>query len=65
MVWMVLVVGFTTAISQKINIPRVVADAETQTRLMLEEILKTKKSNPLLVSPQTIRNGELKLVASI
>lgn len=31
---------------------------------MLEEISKANKNNPSLVSPQTIRNGELKLVAS-
>ncbi|MEO8961304.1 MAG: glycoside hydrolase family 88 protein [Ginsengibacter sp.] len=64
MVWMVLIVGLATAIGQKINIPRVIADAETQTRLMLTEILKAKNNSPSLVSPHVLKKGKLELVPS-
>ena len=59
-----LIAGFTTVFSQKINISKIVADAEAQTKVMLVEIPKAKGNNGSLVSPQTIRNGQLKLVAS-
>ena len=59
-----LIAGFTTVFSQKINISKIVADAEAQTKVMLDEIPKAKGNNGSLVSPQTIRNGQLKLVAS-
>jgi rhamnogalacturonyl hydrolase YesR len=59
-----LMVGFTPVFSQKINIPKIIADAEAQTKVMLNEIPKAKGNNASLVSPQTIRDGQLKLVAS-
>ena len=64
MVWIILIAGFTTVFSQKINIPKIIADAEAQTKVMLDEIPKAKGNNTALVSPQTIRDGQLKLVAS-
>lgn len=63
-VWAMLIVGCFNVFSQKINIPKIIADAEAQTKVMLDEIPKAKGNNASLVSPQTIRNGELKLVAS-
>ena len=63
-VWVILIAGFTTVFSQKISIPKIIADAEAQTKMMLDEIPKAKGNNTGLVSPQTIRDGQLKLVAS-
>ena len=62
--WIMLMVGFTPVFSQKINIPKIIADAEAQTKVMLNEIPKAKGNSASLVSPQTIRDGQLKLVAS-
>jgi len=53
-----------------INLPQVIADAEKQTHLLLQEIKTAKAAagpsaaNPDLFSPRTIENGQLKLVAS-
>jgi rhamnogalacturonyl hydrolase YesR len=64
MVWIVLIAGFGTVFSQKINTSKIIADIEAQAKVMLDEIPKAKGDNTSLVSPQTIRNGQLKLVAS-
>jgi unsaturated chondroitin disaccharide hydrolase len=62
--------------AQKVNVPKVIADAEKQTQVMLQEIPKAKAAkstistggtpgaNGDLVSPRTLENGELKLVSS-
>jgi len=63
-VWVMLMAGFTMVFSQKISIPKIIADAEAQTKVMLSEIPKARGNNASLVSPQTIRNGQLKLVVS-
>jgi unsaturated chondroitin disaccharide hydrolase len=60
---MFLVAGFSIS-EQKVDIAKVFSDAEHQTRLMLQNIPSAKKGNPDLVSPRTLENGELKLVAS-
>src|SRR5688500_10859798 len=60
---MVLVAGFSIN-EQKVDVAKVFSDAEQQTRLMLQNIPSAKKSSADLVSPRTIENGELKLVAS-
>lgn len=61
-----LLTGITiTGNAQKVNLPKVYADAEKQTQVMLAEITKAKavgKDN--LVSPRTLEKGELKLVPS-
>lgn len=64
LVWMMLIAGFGTVFSQKINVSKIFADAEAQSKVMLNEIPKAKGNNASLVSPQTIRNGQLKLVSS-
>jgi rhamnogalacturonyl hydrolase YesR len=55
-----------TNCSPKINLKSVLPHAEAQTNLMLEQfqIAKRKANNPALISPRTIENNELKLVAS-
>lgn len=63
-VWVILIAGFTTVFSQKISISKIITDAEVQTKVMLDEIPKAKGNNTALVSPQTMRDGQLKLVAS-
>ncbi len=52
--------------SPKINLKTVLPHAEAQTNLMLEQVqfAKSKANNPKLISPRTIENNELKLVAS-
>ena len=50
--------------AQQIRLDTVFADAEKQTRLMLQEIPAAKAANPALVSPRTLENGALKLVTS-
>ena len=55
-------IGFTYA--QKPNVKKVLKHAESQTDLMLSEIQKADDKNGTLVSPRTLENGELKLVAS-
>ncbi|TZF83099.1 glucuronyl hydrolase [Pedobacter sp. BS3] len=56
--------GFVS-FAQKINIKKAFEHAEKQTSLMLQEIEQVKKSAKTgLVSPRTLENGELKLVAS-
>jgi len=48
----------------EIKLPAIFADAEQQTRNMLKEILLAKGSKAELVSPRTLANDSLKLVAS-
>ena len=50
--------------AQNIHLSKVFADAEKQTKVMLQEISKAKASNADLVSPKTLNKGELKLVPS-
>lgn len=50
--------------AQTSNLPAVFADAEKQTAVMLKEIVQAKEKDPGLVSPRTLENGQLKLVAS-
>jgi hypothetical protein len=54
------------AFAQKVNIKKAFKHAEKQTAVMLTEVekAKAKTTNKKLVSPRTIENGELKLVAS-
>src|SRR5687768_2517404 len=58
------IAGLISIQAQKVNMPKLIADAEQQTKLMLQNIPAAKKGNPELVSPRTIEKGELKLVAS-
>lgn len=53
-----------TVTAQKIDMPRIVAGAEMQTKLMLSEVEKAGTGKPDLVSPRTLDKGSLKLVAS-
>ena len=55
-------IGFTNA--QKPTVKKVLKHAIAQTNLMLSEIEKADDKNETLVSPRTLENGELKLVAS-
>ena len=55
---------FMTVYSQNVKLSKVFADAEKQTKILLQEIPKAKSGNADLVSPRTLNNGELKLVAS-
>src|SRR4030095_10321203 len=56
--------GIMIACAQDIKLANVFADAEKQTNVMLQEIVKAKPANSELVSPRTLNKGELKLVAS-
>lgn len=58
-----LLVGFS-AFAQKPNVKKAVAHAEFQTNLMLSELAKADHENGLLVSPRTLEDGKLKLVAA-
>lgn len=50
--------------SQKLYFKKEVNHAEAQTTLMLQEIAKADNNNGKLVSPRTLEDGRLKLVAS-
>jgi rhamnogalacturonyl hydrolase YesR len=50
--------------AQQINMKAVMSDAEKQTELMLKEAANSRKEKPELVSPRTLDNGALKMVAS-
>jgi unsaturated chondroitin disaccharide hydrolase len=52
------------ACSQSVNVPNTFADIEKQAAVMVKETEAVKNSNPELVSPRTIENGKLKVVAS-
>lgn len=54
-----------SAQSQNIQLSKVFADAEKQTKLMIDETAKTRISKPDLVSPRTLDSaGNLRLVTS-
>lgn len=59
-----LLVVVLSSCSRQLQVSRVVADAERQTDVMLQEIPKAKGGRAELVSPRTLDKGELKLVAS-
>ncbi len=61
-----LAISLTTLSSyaQKLYFQKEVNHAEAQTELMLQEIPKAENRKGTLVSPRTLENGELKLVAS-
>ncbi len=48
----------------QVKLPAVMADAEKQTKVMLQSVPAAKGDKTDLVSPRTIENGKLKLVAS-
>lgn len=50
--------------AQQVKLPAVMADAEKQTQVMLQLVPAAKGDKADLVSPRTIENGKLKLVAS-
>jgi len=55
----------TVVFAQKVNVKKAFKHAATQTEFMLKEIEKsTDPAKPDLVSPRTLENGKLKLVAS-
>lgn len=55
----------TTVFGQKVNVKRAFKHAAAQTKVMLQEIPKAANAAaPELVSPRTLENGALKLVAS-
>lgn len=60
----VLLFVVLSSCSRKLQVSRVVADAERQTEVMLQEIPKAKGDRAELVSPRTLDKGALKLVAS-
>lgn len=53
-----------SACSSKLNFQKAVKHAESQTDLMLTEIPKAENKEGTLVSPRTLEDGKLKLVAS-
>ena len=52
------------AVQAQVKLPAVMADAEKQTQIMLQSVPAAKGDKADLVSPRTIENGKLKLVAS-
>ncbi|GAB2812819.1 glycoside hydrolase family protein [Ferruginibacter profundus] len=59
-----LVITTLVTNAQKINVSKVIAAAEQQTTVMLQNIPLAKDGKTDLVSPRTIENGKLKLVPS-
>lgn len=59
-----LVVAGYSLKAQKINLPAIFSAAEAQTKVMLQEIPKANAGKPELVTPRTLENGQLKMVAS-
>src|SRR4051794_38337757 len=53
-----------SANAQKVSVPKVFADIEKQTQVMLKEIPGEKGGKTDLISPRTLENGQLKLVPS-
>jgi rhamnogalacturonyl hydrolase YesR len=53
-----------TTLQAQVKLPAVMADAEQQTQVMLKAVPAAKEGKADLVSPRTIENGKLKLVAS-
>lgn len=60
---LLLLVGFS-AVAQKPNVKKAVRHAAFQSRLMLAEVAKANHENGTLVSPRTLDEGKLKLVAA-
>lgn len=52
------------SLQAQVKLPAVMADAEKQTKVMLQAVPAAKEGKADLVSPRTIENGKLKLVAS-
>lgn len=63
-VFAIIGIASVVACSPKVFDKKVINKAEKQTDLMLTEIPKAENKNGTLVSPRTIENGKLKLVAS-
>ncbi|MCF3111820.1 glycoside hydrolase family 88 protein [Niabella sp. CC-SYL272] len=59
-----IIAGTLTSAAQNVNIPATVKDAEAQTAVMLREIAVAKQTDNKGVSPRTLEDGKLKLVAS-
>ncbi|MCD2425772.1 glycoside hydrolase family 88 protein [Niabella pedocola] len=59
-----IIAGTLTGAAQKTNMPAAVKDAERQTAVMLREIAAAKQTDKKGVSPRTLEDGKLKLVAS-
>lgn len=62
----VLIAVYSARCTEKINIEKAYSAAAQQTKVMLKEVAKVKKTTkPELVSPRTVlRSGELRLVSS-
>ncbi|MES2418853.1 MAG: glycoside hydrolase family 88 protein [Bacteroidota bacterium] len=61
----ILLAAQTLVYAQEVNVNKAFKQASDQTRLMLQEVQKTASpAKPELVSPRTLENGKLKLVAS-
>lgn len=54
----------SSGLQAQVKLPQVFADAEKQTNVMLKAVPAAKGDKADLVSPRTIENGKLKLVAS-
>ncbi|QIL42493.1 glucuronyl hydrolase [Pedobacter sp. HDW13] len=62
---LILFVAQTCCFAQQVNVKKAFQQAAAQTRVMLQEIEKSKDpARPELISPRTLENGNLKLVAS-
>lgn len=63
---LVFSLNLSVSFAQKVDIKKAFDHAGKQTSVMLDEVEKTKKTNgkPDLVSPRTLDNGNLRLVAS-
>ena len=60
----VLLMTGSPAIGQQIDLPKVMSDAEAQTKLMLHELSSVSPAVDSPFSPRTIETGKLKLVTS-
>ena len=61
----ILLATQTFVFAQKINVKKAFQQAAAQTKLMLQEVEKAASAaKPELISPRTLDNGKLKLVAS-
>lgn len=55
----------TTVFAQEVNVKKAFQHAAAQTKLLLQEVEKSADPNkPELISPRTLDNGKLKLVAT-
>ncbi|MDB5226656.1 MAG: hypothetical protein JWN78_849 [Bacteroidota bacterium] len=50
--------------AQQVKAKQVISDAESQTQLLLKEVNAMRTAKPDLVSPRTLENGQLKMVAA-